>query len=61
MDESNYCKKCQKQLITTDRMHSMTYNGYICLECYQDQFPKRPLHPTPRPIAGNHTHDKHTI
>jgi len=61
MDGSNICKKCQKQLNKTDRMYSMIYKGYVCLECYHDQFPKLPLHPTPILIKGNQTHDTLTI
>jgi len=46
------CKKCKKPLSSPDFMYSVTSQGYVCLDCYHNQFPSLPLHPKPVFIEG---------
>jgi hypothetical protein len=46
------CKKCKKELSSSDFVYSVTLQGYVCLDCYHNQFPSLPLHPKPIFIEG---------
>ncbi|HMA83822.1 MAG TPA: hypothetical protein VKP59_06295 [Candidatus Thermoplasmatota archaeon] len=56
MNEITQCEKCQKPVSTAQRIYSSIYQGYICLSCYHNQFPKIPPTKKPLLIAGYHNH-----
>lgn len=47
-----YCKKCSKQLNAVDRIYSSVFQGYLCLPCYHNQFPKIPGKPKALFLVG---------
>jgi hypothetical protein len=52
MKKSVYCEKCHKQMKPTNLIYSAIYHGYICLDCYHNQFPKIPAHEKPLLLGG---------